>query len=330
MTHLLRCLACGQIFPDTYLLSCPNGCNSLLRAEYSAKHITIHPIPGIFKYKDWLPVHDTLTTKAEPVCYKSSHLARVMGLSRLWIVFSGYWPEKSALVLSGSFKEFEAFPTVQRMKECVSGVIQVASAGNTGRAFAEVSAQTGQPVIIVIPQSAHDRIWTTRPAPHVLLITISGDYTDAINLGNKICSIPGICPEGGAKNVARRDGMGTVMLAGTVNIGHLPDLYVQAVGSGTGGIAAYEASLRLIEDGRFGTKMPRLLLFQNEPFIPLVRAWQEKRQDVRDEDMPDAKRAIAQVFSDVLTNRTPPYGIAGGLFDALVATDGIMGGGNYI
>ena len=116
------------------------------------------------------------------------------------------------------------------------------------------------------------------------------------------------------------------MLAGTLAMGTLPDWYLQAVGSGTGGIAAYEASLRLIADGRFGTRMPRLLLFQNEPFIPMVRAWQEKRREIKDEDMPDAEQAISQVYSDVLTNRTPPYGIVGGVFDTLIATNGLMAG----
>jgi cysteate synthase len=40
--------------------------------------------------------------------------------------------------------------------------------------------------------------------------------------------------------------------------------------------------------------------------------------------MPDAKNSAMNVYSPVLTNRTPPYGICGGLFDALSATDGIM------
>lgn len=324
MTHTLRCPVCGQSFPDTCQLSCPNGCNSLLRTEYTEKKLNLRDVPGVFRYMGWLPVQETLPTKAEPVCYKSENLARVLGLSDLWIVFSGYWPEKGAYAVSGSFKEFEAYPTIQRVRERGFGIIQVSSAGNTGRAFAEVSAATDQPVIVVVPESAQNRIWTTRPAPHVFLITISGDYTDAITLGNQICSIPGIYPEGGAKNVARRDGMGTVMLAGAVTMGHLPDYYVQAVGSGTGGIAAYEASLRLIEDGRFGTKLPRLLLFQNKPFIPMVRAWQEKRRELKEEDIPDSENALSEVYSDVLTNRTPPYGIAGGVFDTLVATDGVM------
>ena len=38
--------------------------------------------------------------------------------------------------------------------------------------------------------------------------------------------------------------------------------------------------------------------------------------------MADATQAISQVYADVLTNRTPPYGIKGGLFDCLTETGG--------
>lgn len=322
--YTLSCPVCGESREDTYLLSCPNGCNSLLRTEYSTRQITLRDAPGIFRYKDWLPVGGFLSTRSAPVCYKSSGLAAELGLSDLWIGFSGYWPERGAYVTSGSFKEFEALPTIVRLRERAGGVIQVSSAGNTGRAFAQVSAESGQPVLVVVPQGAAGRLWTTIPCPNVLLVTVDGDYTDAITLGNRISEIPGVYPEGGAKNVARRDGMGTVMLAGTLAIGHMPSWYVQAVGSGTGGIAAYEASLRLIGDGRFGDGMPRLCLIQNDPFIPMVRAWNAGRRTISEEDMPDAKGSIARVYSDLLTNRTPPYGIAGGVFDALTATRGVL------
>jgi len=42
--------------------------------------------------------------------------------------------------------------------------------------------------------------------------------------------------------------------------------------------------------------------------------------------MPDATENIGKVMSDVLTNRNPPYGIRGGLFDALQETNGRMYG----
>lgn len=323
--YQLSCPVCNSRFLDTYLLNCPSGCNSLIRAEYVAKRLSRRDLPGLFCFSDWLPVKGYFPTRSGPVCYQSTGLAGFLGLSDLWIGFSGYWPERNAFVTSCSFKEFEAFPTIVRLRERSAGVILVASAGNTGRAFAQVSAETGQPVIVVVPEQARNRIWTSLPTEHLLLIAVAGDYTDAINLGNNLCTLPGVSPEGGAKNIARRDGMGTVMLEGTVTMGRMPDWYVQAVGSGTGGISAWEAAIRLRRDGRFGSSFPRLLLIQNEPFVPMVRAWHDGRREIiPDIDMPDARHSIASVHADVLTNRAPPYSIAGGVFDALTATNGIM------
>jgi cysteate synthase len=112
------------------------------------------------------------------------------------------------------------------------------------------------------------------------------------------------------------------MLSATTTIGKIPDHYFQAVGSGTGAIAAWEANLRLIEDGRFGNTKMKLFVSQNEPFIPLYHAWNKKSRTL---DIPDEHAARAQVSridAKVLSNRKPPYGLAGGLFDALTDTGG--------
>lgn len=322
--YLLRCPGCGRSFPDRYTLDCPSGCDTLLRTVYAERRLTLRNLPGIFRYKDWLPVEGHLRVDAGPVSYESERLARELGLAHLTITFSGYWPERGAGMETCSFKELEAQPTALRLREKGAGVIQVSSAGNTGRAFCQVSGLTGTPVVVVVPTAAAGRLWTTVPAENVCLITVDGDYSDSIAFGREVCSLPGIVPEGGAKNVARRDGMGTVMLDGTLSAGRLPDYYFQAVGSGTGGIAAWEAAERLVADGRFGSRLPELHLSQNLPFVPMVRAWEAGRRAIVAEDMPDAEASIARVYADVLTNRHPPWGVRGGVSDALAASGGRM------
>ena len=55
----------------------------------------------------------------------------------------------------------------------------------------------------------------------------------------------------------------------------------------------------------------------------MVHAWKAGRREINAmTDMADATQAISQVYADVLTNRNPPYGITGGLFDCLTATGG--------
>ncbi len=323
--YLLRCPGCGRPFPDRYTLDCPSGCDALLRTVYRERRLTPRALPGIFRYIDWLPIEGHLRIDAGPVSYKSVGLARELGLSHLTVTFSGYWPERGGRMETCSFKELEAQPTVLRLREKGAGILQISSAGNTGRAFCQVSGLTGAPVVVVVPASAADRLWTTVPTSNVCLITVDGDYSDSIAFGREVCSLPGIIPEGGAKNVARRDGMGTVMLDGALALGRLPDAYFQAVGSGTGGIAAWEAAERLIADGRFGHHLPALHLSQNLPFVPMVRAWEAGRREIAPaEDMPDAEASITRVLADVLTNRHPPWGVRGGVHDALAASGGRM------
>jgi cysteate synthase len=87
----------------------------------------------------------------------------------------------------------------------------------------QVSALPGIPVVVVLPETAVPRLWTTAPVKNAVVIAVKGDYTDAIRFSRGICTLPQFLEEGGAKNVARRDGMGTVMLDAAVTLGRIPD-----------------------------------------------------------------------------------------------------------
>jgi cysteate synthase len=327
--YQLKCVAGGEVVVDRYTNTCPEGHDSLLRTVYSRKQIRRRSGLGMFNYIDWLPVDKAVPTNASPITYKSEAFGQELGLNELYISFSGYWPERGAYMKTCTFKELEALPTLQRVKERAGGkIVTVASAGNTSRAFAEVSSATGMPVLSVVPSSSLPRMWTTTGNHnHIFLIAVDGDYSDAIAAGKQIAKLAGLVEEGGVKNVARRDGMGVVELEEAFAMSGLPDFYFQAVGSGTGAIAAWEAFSRLIADGRFGARMPRIMIAQNLPFAPMVSAWQAGRAElIAEKDMKDAEQAIQQLYADVLSTRNPPYSIKGGVYDMLSNTDGRMYG----
>ena len=310
--YLVRCVSDGSVQP-AYSLSCPHD-SSLLRADYQSRRLELTRLSGIWRFLDWLPVSGIIAeAEGAPMTYKSRGLARELGLENLYISFNGYWPERGAKLPTCSFKDLEAAPTMQRLRERGGDLtLVVASAGNTARAFAHVASLTGQPLVLFVPEKALSRMWLTVPGDQVTLIAVQGDYYDAIQVAEKVQSLPGYVPEGGARNIARRDGMGTVMLDAATTLGRIPDHYFQAVGSGTGGISAWEASLRLKQDGRFGSLLPRLHLAQNLPNAPIYYSWTEK----------EPAPVSADMFDDVLYNRKPPYAIAGGVKDALQATNG--------
>ncbi|MBU4077457.1 MAG: cysteate synthase [Euryarchaeota archaeon] len=323
----LVCAECSNIFTDDRL-KCSND-GALLRANYRNKQLILKDVPGMGKFHDWLPIHEIMTTNSGPVTYRSTELAAELGLNNLYISFNGYWPEKGAYIKTCSFKELEAFPTVQKTRRANRSLV-LASAGNTARAFSHVSAMTGQEVYIVVPSSGMTRMWLPEEPTdsiHIIQMGNNCDYTDSIHLADRIAALPGMQAEGGARNVARRDGMGTVMLDAAVTMKRMPDHYFQAIGSGTGGIAAWEASLRLLGDGRFAGGLPQLHLSQNLPFAPMFNAWKAGRREIiRDIDMPDPKKLIHEMYADILSNREPPYSVAGGVYDALCSTQGTMYG----
>ena len=323
-------VASGREFQDTgWLLDDPMAEKpSLIRAVYEKKQIfPKENAYGVYKFADWLPVSRFLKGSCAPVTYKSKALAEYLNLEQLYICFSGYFPEIGATMSTCSFKETEAYSVGGRITSNMKGVLVVASAGNTARAFAKVCSENHIPLLLCVPEDNLDALWFEKPLNDCvkLICAQTGcDYFDAIHLSNIAVKSEKYYPEGGAKNIARRDGMATTMLSTTTFIGDIPDYYFQAVGSGTGAIAAYEANLRLIADGRFSNKKMKLILSQNFPFIPMVNAWQANSREFLPFNDDEARKQVEVIDAKVLSNRMPPYGIAGGLFDAMKDTDGAI------
>jgi len=321
--YTLQSLCCGESFEDqNWELNCPNNDEpSLIRTMYNHKQLVVDETqPGLYKFASWLPVYKILKGSGAPVTFKSKGLANKLGLTNLYITFNGYWPEKGAMMETGTFKECEAYSVCARSKGNIEGVMVVASAGNTARAFAKVCSENKIPVLICVPEDNLNALWFAQeidPCVKLIAAESGGDYFDAIHLSNLACHIEGFYPEGGAKNVARRDGMGTTVLSAVTTIGKIPDLYFQAIGSGTGAIAAWEANLRFLEDGRYGSTKMKLMLSQNAPFLPIKEAWDAGSRHILPLNDEVARKQVEEIIAKVLSNRKPPYSMIGGLYDAL-------------
>ncbi len=328
--YKLKCQVCGaRLDDDGFLLECPSRHEpGLLLTEYSARGFEPdQPTEGIFRYRNWLPILHNLASTARTVTYQSKQLSRTLGLPNLWIGFNGYWPEKEATLETATFKELEAYSVLSRLPKQHSGVLVVASAGNTASAFAHSCSQNEVPCLIIVPASGLSKMKFFQPLhPCVKVVSLTGyaDYYDAILLADCVSQLDGFFPEGGVKNVGRRDGIGTTMLSAVETIGRLPDYYFQAIGSGAGGIAVHEAARRLLEDGRFGQKMPRLILSQNFPFVPIYHAWKLQHRELLDLDRNVGKQQTQQIVAGVLSNQRPPYSLRGGVFDVLSESQGNM------
>ena len=318
----------GHEFEDTgWTLADPESSSpSLIRAEYENKNFNPREdLDGIYRYADWMPVKRMLKHSSAPVTYKSKGLAAFLGLENLYITFSGWNPKIGAKMRTCSFKETEAYSILARMEAYERRILVVQSAGNTARAFAQICSDNRIPVVICVPQDNLHDLWFRKPLRKcVKLVAVPHgcDYYDAIALGEKLATDPGFLLEGGAKNIARRDGMGTTILSCVEKMGRIPDAYFQAVGSGTGAIAAWENACRLAADGRFGSNNMRVYVAQNSPFTLMYDAWKAGSRDLPEMTPEEGRGKSERILATVLSNRKPPYSIAGGLYDVLKESNG--------
>lgn len=329
--YRVLCPVCGvRREDDGLLLDCTGDHEpALLRTEYAERDFVVSPdSPGLYRYRRWLPTTRVLPEAGRTSVFRSARLGAELGLRELWIAFNGYWPERGAALETGTFKEFEAHAVLGRAAGASSTVV-VASAGNTAAAFAVLCSRYALPCVLVVPTTALPRLLVGGPLhPSVRLVAVRGaDYAQAIELADTIAARPGFHAEGGTRNIARRDGLGTVLYAAVEAMGRLPTHYFQAIGSGAGAIAVHEAAERIRACS--GGQPPRLVLCQNAHFAPVHQAWRAGGRDLV--PCPDAeqRRGLALSTAGELTNRRPPYAIHGGVYDVLTASGGdVMVTGN--
>jgi len=325
MSHYsLKCRGCGRVLESSFGAFCEHCADALLVTEYRDRQFVEHGRGGVWRF-NWLPVHEPALAQPGPVVYRSERLGARLGLEHLFIAFNGYWPEKGALLETCTFKEFEAAAVLQNARESGIGGLVVASAGNTARAFAHLSAVTGYPTVIVVPRMCLLEMWYLERSPAMPTLAVGdGDYSDSIDVAKRIAAVLGFPFEGGVKNIAKRDGLGIAMLEAVSKMGRLPDHYIQAVGSGTGAVGAWEMAERFVRDGRFGSRLPVFHLGQNLPFAPMLHAWEQGSRTLFPEDL--RPELISRITTRVLSTRYPAYSVQGGVFDMLSATGGRMYG----
>ena len=320
MKYNLRCLKTGDLIEDNYTLHHTDG--ALLRAEFSGP-ITVQPLKGVWKYLDWIPTSTSNEYVAGTTTYKAEALGEALGMSNLWVTFHGYWPEKGAMCPTGSFKDMEAVPTIQRLHDHGCTGLIGASAGNTARGFTHFCGLADMPLIVVVGKDHGHRIWTKagHPTDSVKVVVVEdGDYYDAKNVAKGIAKeLTGWQMEGSVHNVARRDGIGSLILDAAFTIGSMPEHYFQGIGGGPGPIGVHEMAERLIASGQFEGPAPRQHLSQNVEHSPIHNAWQAKRDHLVAEDFPPHD---VEVYSDYLMNKGPAYGQVGGVHDILKASNG--------
>ena len=129
----------------------------MLVAEYRRLQVRDH-LQGLWRFTDWLPVAEPGTEPIGGCTYRSESLGSGSASTT-----SG-WPSTAggpsgAPAARPARSRTSRWP--RRCSDCGAGAagVIVATAGNTGRAFADLGAGVGFPVVVVTAEAHVDRIW---------------------------------------------------------------------------------------------------------------------------------------------------------------------------
>ena len=280
----LECTATGETFESEQLIGLSPAGKPLfarydldaLKGRFTPEAIIGRP-PTLWRYEEVLPVRDrafrvTLGEGFTPLV-ESARLAGTLGVRRLWIKDEGQNP-------TGSFKDRGLCMAVSRAFELGALELAIPSAGNAAGSSAAYGAAAGLPVHVVVPEDTPVPILAEIRALGADLQLLDGLISDCGRIVRERCDEDGWWDLSTLKEPYRVEGKKTMGYELFEQLGgRLPDAIVYPTGGGTGLIGMWKAFAEMEELGWIGSERPRMFCVQSTGCAPMVKAWEDGRED---------------------------------------------------
>ena len=281
----LECTYCGTEHDASAVQTVCKKCGKPLFARYDIEGIkesvTRRELVGreasMWRYWELLPVRyrKNVVTLGEgwtPLT-PAKRLGSDVGLKDLWIKDEGIIP-------TGSFKARGLSMAISKAKELGITRVALPSAGNAAGAMSAYGARAGMKVYVFMPKDA----------PKVNMV-------ECEVVGAKVVLVDGLISDAG-KLV--KEGMGTMSWFNVATLGEpyrvegkktmgievaeqmdwkLPDVVIYPTGGGTGIIGMWKVFDELEELGWIGAERPRMVSVQAEGCAPIVKAYEEDKEE---------------------------------------------------
>lgn len=310
MTWSLHCSVCSYVQPDGPKLAslCPD-CSQPLMVRY-ADAVPRSAITGeasLWRYGAALPLQAgeravTLGEGMTPLV-ELPHLAREVGVRRLWVKDEGINP-------TASFKARGLMMAVTRAAALGLPGVCVPTAGNAGIALAAYAAAAGMPCRIYAPETTPPPILGSIRAFGADLQLLPGHIGDAGKATLAFARESGFFNVATVREPYRVEGMKTMGYEVAEQLGwRLPDAIVYPTGGGEGTIGIWKAIGEMLAWGWLPaeTKRPRMIIAQAAGCAPLVRAFaagEEKATPWEDPTTHASGLRVPGPLGDRLTLRT--------------------------
>ena len=282
LSHL-ECSRCGATLDAGQLLNlCPH-CHSplLVRYDLAAAGRTLRRdmLAGrpanLWRYAELLPVRDpawrlTLGEGGTPLL-PSRRLGPDLGLRRLFIKEEGLNP-------TGSFKARGMAVAVARAGELGAPGFVLPSAGNAGGALAAYAALAGRPAHAILPADTPAPFFQECAALGAKVTAIAGHIGDAGRAAREEAARTGAFLLSTLQEPYRVEGKKTMAFELVEQLGRVPDVVVYPAGGGTGIVGMWKGLAEMQALGWIGPERPRLALVQAAGCAPLVRAFDQGRE----------------------------------------------------
>lgn len=283
----LECPECGRRYeanrPQTICAECsasPRG-KSPLMARYDLEKASQLLTPqivsarprGLWRWAEILPVTDpahrlTLGEGDSPLL-EAPHLARTLGLARLYIKDESTNP-------TASFKARGLAVAVARAVELGITDFVIPTAGNAGGALAAYAARAQARAHVFMPKDAPVANQAEVKAFGAELVLVDGLISDAGRLAAEQAKIHGWFDVSTFKEPYRVEGKKTMGLELAEHFGwELPEVVIYPTGGGTGLVGMWKAFAELEAMGWIGPKRPRMVSVQAAGCAPIVRAFEQ-------------------------------------------------------
>lgn len=234
---------------------------------------------GMWRYQELLPLQREPVSLGEP----QTPLLFLQRLSERWGVET--WMKDDGLLPSGTFKARGAAMGVSRAVELGATAIAMPTAGNAGAAWALYAARAQLPLTVVMSRTAPASQQAEVEAAGAELELVEGSIADAGHRAKEIAARTGALFAGTFFEPYRLEGKKTAWLelfdqCGDETTMRLPRTMVIPVGGGVAAVAASKAADEVSALGWASGDPPALVGVQAQDCAPVVKAFDEGRDDV--------------------------------------------------
>lgn len=297
------CTGCGRDLESGFLPFCPD-CGAMSDVTYDLSSVSLRNSENPYvRFVDLLPVRDTSLLPPEAVftpCVHARSIGREYGLRSLHLKDETRLP-------TGTTKDRMAAVALPYLFERGVRGFTTSSTGNSSSAYGRAISRTPDLTMYVFTAASfRDRLALDESEQIVDVVLENATFVEAFDAAAEFAGSRGLVAERGFFNPGRREGLKLAWLEAAEQVPGPIDWYVQAVSSAMGVYGVYKAAGELMRLG-LTDRLPRLLCVQQETCAPMVSAWRDGADHIREHDIVSRPTGIASAILRGDPTRAYPY-----------------------